>query len=384
MIKSKVQLLVNHVDLPFTCVSLFCNVGMKDDSICGISHLTEHIIIEELMKKEPDLFRNNLINAYVDKEFTCFHATVLSEDINKILIAFCHLFDCMDNELSKEVVESQKDVIFKIENERVLSNPQLINILLLERFAFAGKAKKPTIVDETFLSLDESIIREFCKQKYFSSLKYLIISGDASSINNDKIFDIEYKSIPLEKAHSIFNESEETIPIPIDKFDDLNDVRKTIAITIKNVERVDEYYALHIICLFYKILINNILKDSEYFIKDITFKLYSEKPIMFFNYNKYYDKTLSLLQDFEMDSLHELFENIKKHFLYGYLQKSCNLLFFNKEVYKVFRFFGENFNLKNMVKCIKNVSFNDVIMLHKKILNGDYIFVSEGNCDEYI
>lgn len=385
MIKSKVQLLVNSVDLPFSCVSLFFNVGMKDDSICGISHLTEHIIIEELMKKERELFHKNLINAYVDKEFTCFHATVLRENLNELLSAFCHLFDCMDNVLSKEIVEPQKDIIFRIENKRVLSNPQLINILSLEQLSFAGKVKRPTIVDESFLSLGEGEIREFCRQTYLSSLQYLIISGDVSTMNNERFVDNEYKSILITKTHEIVNEQEETIiPIPLDKFDDINDIRKTIAIAIKNVDMITEYYALHIICLFYKVFINNLLKDTDFFIKDITFKLYSEKLMMFFSYNKYYDKTISLLQDIEIDSCDELFENFKKHFLYGYLQKSCDLLGFNKEIYKVFRFFGENLNFKNVVGFINNVSFNDIITLHKKILSGDYTFVPEDNCDEYI
>ena len=234
MRKPKVQFLINSVDLPFTCISYFFNVGMKDDSIRGISHLTEHIIIEELIKKESDLFQKNLINAYVDKEFTCFHATVMNEDINETLIAFCHLFDCMDNELSKEIVESQKEIIFKIENERTLSNSQLINILLLEQLAFDGKVKKSTIVDETFLSLDERAIREFCKQTYSSSLKYLIISGDVT-INNEKKFYNEYKPIPIEKTHKLADEDEETIFVPIHKFEDLNDVRKTVAIVINSI-----------------------------------------------------------------------------------------------------------------------------------------------------
>ena len=383
MRKPKVQFLINSVDLPFTCISYFFNVGMKDDSIRGISHLTEHIIIEELIKKESDLFQKNLINADVDKEFTCFHATVMNEDINETLIAFCHLFDCMDNELSKEIVESQKEIIFKIENERTLSNSQLINILLLEQLAFDGKVKKSTIVDETFLSLDERAIREFCKQTYSSSLKYLIISGDVT-INNEKKFYNEYKPIPIEKTHKLADEDEETIFVPIHKFEDLNDVRKTVAIVINSIESVDKYYALHIICLFYKIFINNALKNTEYFINDITFKLYSERPIIFFNYNKYYGGTISLLRDFEMENCNELFENIKKHFIYGYLQKSCDLLNFNKEIYKVAHFFGKTLNFKNMVGLIKNVSFNDVILMHQKILIGEYIFVSEGICNEHI
>jgi hypothetical protein len=37
-----------------------------------------------------------------------------------------------------------------------------------------------------------------------------------------------------------------------------------------------------------------------------------------------------------------------------------------------------------MVGLIKNVSFNDVILMHQKILIGEYIFVSEGICNEHI
>lgn len=374
MNKHKFILLENHVDLPFSCVSFFLDIGMKDDTIQGISHLIEHIIIEELMKSFPDLFQNNRIDAYVDKEFTCFHAMVLSENINKILFAFSHLFDCMNDELSREIIEAQKDIIFEIENERVLSNPQLINILLLERLAFSGKLKKTTIVNREFLFLDENGIKEFYKNNYLTSTKHLILSGDISNLNIEMLFESN-ELIHTPKNSIISGDNEKEYCIPVDNFDDLMEIKKIVAITINNPKCSIEYYTLHIICLFYKVLINNILKNTECYVKDITFKLYSEETIIFFHYNKYYDGTLQILQNIEVDNCEDMFLKIKKHFLYGYLQKSCNLLDFNKEIYKLFRFFCEKIDYKNIVNLINGVGINDVVAMHQKILNGNYICV---------
>ena len=76
----------------------------------------------------------------------------------------------------------------------------------------------------------------------------------------------------------------------------------------------------------------------------------AKKPIIFIAYNNFFDKTMSILKKIEVDRYNELFNNIKKHFLYGYLQKSCNLLDFNKEIYKVFYFYNEKLDFKNIVK----------------------------------
>lgn len=378
--KLKTQVIKNFVELPYTCVSLFIEVGMKDDLIHGMSHLTEHIIIEELMKKEPVLFDKCLINAYVDKEFTCFYATVLRKDLNELLFAFNHLFDCMENEISKEIIETQKNIIFNIENERILSNPQLVNILLLEQNAFTGSVKNPTIVDKSFFVLDESKIKEFYRQTYLGSQQYLIISGDVADLNYEKILDNDSETLML-KSKNIprYDNENNIIPIPLYNFDDIEDIRKTVAVTIEPLSKLHEYYALHIICMLYKVLINNVLKDEGIFIKDITFKLYSEKYIIFFGFNCYYDNTASLLRDIEIEKYSDFFKNIKKHFLYGYLKKTSDILAFNKEIYKIFRFFGESLNFKNMVGFIKKVKFSDILMLHNKILDGNYFIVPENN-----
>ena len=91
----------------------------------------------------------------------------------------------------------------------------------------------------------------------------------------------------------------------------------------------------------------------------------------------YYDKTLTLLQGIELENCSTLFRNLKKHFLYGYLRKSGDLLAFNKEIYKMNCFFGEYLSYKNMVEFIDSASFDDIVLLHKKMLHGEYMMVPE-------
>ena len=382
--KSNIKWLVNSVDLPFSCISFFFNVGMKNDSICGISHLIEHIVLEELKCQNSNLFNKALINAYVDKEFTCFHAILLHENMEEIINAFNNLFDFLDKGLSNEIVESQKNIIYKIENERILSNPRLLNVLALEEMALGDELKKTTLVDETFLSISEDEITDFCKEMYLSSLKYVVISGHFSDDNTEGFFYNKHQSLLLKQHEYKKGNRSRSIPISLNKINDINDIRKIIAITVDNLENITDYYALHIICLLYKVVINNLLKDTDFFIKDITFKLYLEKPIIFIAYNNFFDKTMSILKKIEVDRYNELFNNIKKHFLYGYLQKSCNLLDFNKEIYKVFYFYNEKLDFKNIVKFIDDVNFINIKKIHTKVVNGDYFFVPDGNMNEYI
>lgn len=380
MMKIKYEVILNPVDLPITSVSLFVNIGVKHDSICGITHLIEHVIIEELKKREPELFRRSFINGYIDKEFTCFYATVLSEDLNKLLNLFSCLYICMEKKLIDEIVKTQKKVIYNIENQRILSNFKLINILMLEQLIFEGGLRKTIIVDEKFLNLDEWQIRNFCNQIYSQVEHYLIVSGNISEADVEKIYNSGCEIIST--SGEIQNITERST-ILLNKIVNIDEIEKIVAISIENLEGINEYYALHIVCLFYKIYINNQLKHIDVFLRDVTFKLYSEKIIILFEYNDKYIETISLINNIKIEDYMELYEDVKKHFLYAYLQKECNLIEFNKEIYKMRRFFGKKLTFINVVNYINGVDVKLIKKIHTKIVRGKYNFLSEGIIREY-
>lgn len=109
--KNQLHLLTNHINVPFTCISYFITTGMKNDTIRGISHLTEHVIVEEIMKAAPKLYKNSLVNAYVDKEITCFYATMLSENVIDIIRIFGNILSFFNSGIPKDEIERQKNII---------------------------------------------------------------------------------------------------------------------------------------------------------------------------------------------------------------------------------------------------------------------------------
>lgn len=69
--------------------------------------------------------------------------------------------------------------------------------------------------------------------------------------------------------------------------------------------------------------------------------------------------------------------DIKKHFLFGYLQKSSDFLKFNKEIFKLKRYVNITLNYENMVSLIESVSYENLKNIHNSVLNGYYIFLQD-------
>ena len=374
--KNQLHLLTNHINVPFTCISYFITTGMKNDTIRGISHLTEHVIVEEIMKAAPKLYKNSLVNAYVDKETTCFYATMLSENVIDIIRIFGNILSFFNSGIPKDEIERQKNIILNVENERILSNTELLNILSLEQKAFKSRLKIPVFLDESFTFIGEKDIKAHLESEYYSSSHYLIITGNIPLADYELLS--YFKSMSNSLSNNVINAKCDNIPdydIPFEKFNDT--VRKIVAITIISIRTAKEYFALHILCLFYKVYINKFLENTGFFVKDVSFKLYSEKDVIFFKYNTFYQGTFEILQNVNIDKYIDLFMDIKKHFLFGYLQKSSDFLKFNKEIFKLKRYVNITLNYENMVSLIESVSYENLKNIHNSVLNGYYIFLQD-------
>ena len=123
--------------------------------------------------------------------------------------------------------------------------------------------------------------------------------------------------------------------------------------------------------------VNKFLENTGFFVKDVSFKLYSEKDVIFFKYNTFYQGTFEILQNVNIDKYIDLFMDIKKHFLFGYLQKSSDFLKFNKEIFKLKRYVNITLNYENMVSLIESVSYENLKNIHNSVLNGYYIFLQD-------
>jgi len=98
---------------PIAHACIVINAGTRDElpDQLGIAHFTEHLIFKKTDKRSTNQILNRLelvgadLNAYTTKEYTCIHASFLSEHLNRTLDLFEDLLfhsTFPDNEIEKE------------------------------------------------------------------------------------------------------------------------------------------------------------------------------------------------------------------------------------------------------------------------------------------
>lgn len=382
-IGKNIELIINSIDIPYYCFSYYIATGMKDDwkYTSGLAHLTEHVIIENFIEKYKDIDENAIINAFVDKEYTCFYGKVLRKNLNRFIETFPMLVVDSLNHISNEIIEVQKEIIYNIENARVLSNERLLNILQLEQNIFCSDLKYPTIIDnyEKFTNIKKEQIIDFVKNEYLNAKHYIIISG--SDINSSIITSNfnNIKSI-YSKRNSKKNER---IDLNADlnvKLEDINNIGNNIVcIPIIKFKTLEEYFACNVLIKMYKTHIYDKLKGSEKYIEDVSFKVYNNSVLLFFSYSIYDIKTLVYLKDFDINDQLELLETMKKHSIFNYLNKITNIEIYNKEIFKCIYYFNQLLSHEQVISLYKGIDRKIITELHTSVINSRLIYINGEN-----
>lgn len=106
---------VTHVQS--AAIGIWCQTGsrMESDAEAGISHLIEHMLFKGTGRRTAEQIaqdiegRGGSMNAFTDREMTCYYVRVLADDVENALDVLSDMYTC--SKLSPDDLELEKSVV---------------------------------------------------------------------------------------------------------------------------------------------------------------------------------------------------------------------------------------------------------------------------------
>lgn len=175
-----------------TAVGFWANAGSRDEprDLWGCSHFLEHLLFKGTHRRSAREIshaiesRGGYLNAFTDRDMTCYHAKVTEADLG---IAVDVLSDLVQNPLLKgEDVQKELHVILSELHSRDDDPQDLIHDLYAETVWGESGAAHPVIGDEpTLKAMSREMIKEYYESLY--APKRLIVTA-AGAIDHDSFF----------------------------------------------------------------------------------------------------------------------------------------------------------------------------------------------------
>lgn len=174
-----------HTHVRSVSLGLWVRVGSVDESgeLLGISHFIEHMVFKSTKTRTPLEIVTALeskggeLNAFTDKEHTCYHAMVLSEDLE---IALDILSDiAIHPTFPKNEVERERGVLLQ-ELAMVEEAPEEWILDLLIKQVWSGEPLGSPIVGlkKTLRQMTRSQLLKYFKQYYRPENMVLSVAGN--------------------------------------------------------------------------------------------------------------------------------------------------------------------------------------------------------------
>ena len=166
-------------------VGIWVNVGSRDEHPGeeGISHLIEHMIFKGTARrdalqiaKEIDQV-GGMSNAFTSKEFTCFHARVMSDHLSRVTDLLADIF--LDSRFDPEDLERERQVILQ-EIKMVEDTPdEMIHILFAQSLWPDDPVGRPVMgTYDTVSSIDREEIKQYLARTYRPPKIVIAAAGD--------------------------------------------------------------------------------------------------------------------------------------------------------------------------------------------------------------
>jgi predicted Zn-dependent peptidase len=168
-----------------TSIGIWVNVGSRDEIMKyhGCTHFLEHLLFKgtsnrsakEISKAIEE--RGGYLNAFTDRDMTCFHAKVLGKDLK---LALEVLSDLVQNPLLKqEDVEKERIVVLSEIDSRDDDPGDLIHDLYFESIWGENEAAHPILGERASLNcLTNESIRNYFERYYMPSRMIVTGAGD--------------------------------------------------------------------------------------------------------------------------------------------------------------------------------------------------------------
>jgi predicted Zn-dependent peptidase len=166
-------------------VGIWVNVGSRDERVVegGISHFIEHMIFKGTARrdalqiaKEIDQI-GGMSNAFTSKEFTCFHAKVMSDHLPLVTDLLTDIF--LGSLFSEEDLERERQVILQ-EIRMVEDTPDELVHILFSRNLWPGHAVGRPVMGavDTVSSMGPAEIRDYLNRTYRPPKIVVAAAGD--------------------------------------------------------------------------------------------------------------------------------------------------------------------------------------------------------------
>ncbi len=191
-----------------TSVGIWVNVGSRDEIMKyhGCTHFLEHLLFKgtsnrnakEISKSIEE--RGGYLNAFTDRDMTCFHAKVLKKDLN---LALEVLSDIVQNPLLKqEDVEKERTVVLSEIDSRDDDPGDLIHDLYFESIWGENEAAHPILGEMAPLNcLTRDPIRNYFEGHYLPSR--MIVTGAGALKHEDFVAIVEKNLIFNKKFNGV-------------------------------------------------------------------------------------------------------------------------------------------------------------------------------------
>ena len=185
-------------------IGIWVNLGSRDEGSdeLGGSHFLEHLLFKGTNKRTAQEIstaiesRGGYLNAFTDRDMTCFHAKVLSRDLD---VAVDILSDIVINPLIKqEDVEKELHVVLSEIDARDDDPADLIHDLSFETAWGENTSARPVLGDRRVLSsMMNSTIRRYYEGGY--NPRRIIVTC-AGSVDHEALVEMLEKGLTLKRA----------------------------------------------------------------------------------------------------------------------------------------------------------------------------------------
>src|SRR6202012_1608681 len=171
-----IRILLNHSPSPITHCCFVVNAGSRDEPEGkeGLAHFIEHLLFKETERRNTNQILNRLelvgadLNAYTTKEYTCIHASLLKQHLERTVDLFEDIL--FHSTFPQEEQEKERGVILD-EIASYLDQPDEAIQDDFENLLFKGHPIGNNILGtpETVAKLNSTDIEQFIAANYNTS-----------------------------------------------------------------------------------------------------------------------------------------------------------------------------------------------------------------------
>lgn len=173
-------------------IGLWIGAGSRDEEVSfeGISHFIEHMFFKGTSKRSARELAESLetvggqLNAFTTKEYTCFYAKVLDEDLDLAIDVLSDMF--FSSVFDEKEIEKEKKVVIEEIKMYEDSPDELIHDLFSEYVWNDHPLGKPILgTEESIRSLNREKILHYLSQHYAPDNLVISVAGN---IKHDDIY----------------------------------------------------------------------------------------------------------------------------------------------------------------------------------------------------